>query len=72
MQRNHAGGGGEVSSVHLGSPMKITVVQADAFEPDFWLITAVVFGLSDSALAWNVPSGAETAIHTAVPQEYRM
>lgn len=56
-QRNHWGGG--VSSAHLVSPMKITVVQADAFELDFWLITAVVFGLTDSALARNVPRVAQ-------------
>ena len=44
--------------------MKITVVQADAFELDFWLITAVVFtavvfGFTDSTLAWNVPRVAQ-------------
>lgn len=57
MQRNHGVGG--VSSAHLGSPLKITVVQADAFELDFWLIAAVVFGLTALTLAWNVPRVAQ-------------
>lgn len=67
-------GWGGVSSAHLGSPLKITVVQADAFELDFWLIAAVVFGLTAMTLAWNVPRVAQRRpfIHTAVPQEYRM